>query len=486
MATAPDSQALRQLLSKLLVTDADLEAFCLDHFRDVHARFSGSMDRVAKINLLIQYESAEKIAELLRRSDPERFDRTTRADPFDSPPVLDSSGKDLTHWRKSGGQAPPGGPRGPSGPPSHRGETPEHRGMLMAVGLGLLLLMLLGSGLLAGSHISGQGHTIWWLLSMAAFALLATAVSAGIGGSIGVWQSRGARLVGPPAVFVVIFGALMGATRVMSAGKWQVHGQITGLPSNKDAEVHLGQCHPEPVNRRTGKFTISINSDCDAFPLPLDIIVADCATQSLSLSREDAQKSPTIKWHDQCGVTKYAGQFVAIRDGRPVRLPSKVQVWLTRCPDQRDETDDRDLFKIDHVSSDCQNPPYKLSYRLFGTTPDAVPMQYTVESPAKTTDIRIEIPLAPIVEDEPILIQSLIVDMPAPGQVKILDTDIKEQVVGWQQKGGVKTVGPPAQFQNIRLYPKQYTIRCRISGRSDALVSLKITKQEHRYAVECR
>ena len=49
-----DGPALRRRLDEVLRTDADLDAFCLDSFAEVHRRFSGQMERTAKINLLLQ------------------------------------------------------------------------------------------------------------------------------------------------------------------------------------------------------------------------------------------------------------------------------------------------------------------------------------------------------------------------------------------------------------------------------------------------
>jgi len=45
---------LRVLLTNKLRTDSDFDAFCLDHFPSIKMRFSNGMDRVAKMNLLIE------------------------------------------------------------------------------------------------------------------------------------------------------------------------------------------------------------------------------------------------------------------------------------------------------------------------------------------------------------------------------------------------------------------------------------------------
>ena len=64
-----DRASLRKLLGKVFPDDSDLDAFCIDHFPDVGARFTNGMDRVAKINLLFKHAEPEPILEVLQRSD---------------------------------------------------------------------------------------------------------------------------------------------------------------------------------------------------------------------------------------------------------------------------------------------------------------------------------------------------------------------------------------------------------------------------------
>lgn len=47
-------QTLRKLLAELLRTDADLDALCLDYFAHVYKRFGQGMDRLTKVNLLLE------------------------------------------------------------------------------------------------------------------------------------------------------------------------------------------------------------------------------------------------------------------------------------------------------------------------------------------------------------------------------------------------------------------------------------------------
>ena len=44
---------LRRLIHEILRSDTDFDAFCLDHFSDVHRRFTSGMDLEQKINLLL-------------------------------------------------------------------------------------------------------------------------------------------------------------------------------------------------------------------------------------------------------------------------------------------------------------------------------------------------------------------------------------------------------------------------------------------------
>lgn len=62
----PDRATLRQLLRAQFRTDQDFEAFCLDHFPEVHERFGCGMDRVGKTNLLLAMVPVSQVAERLQ------------------------------------------------------------------------------------------------------------------------------------------------------------------------------------------------------------------------------------------------------------------------------------------------------------------------------------------------------------------------------------------------------------------------------------
>lgn len=73
--------SIRDLLKRRLRSDADFEAFCLDFFPSVQARFTAGMDRVVKMNLLLeQVDDPEEILRALRQTrlgafQPEGCDR---------------------------------------------------------------------------------------------------------------------------------------------------------------------------------------------------------------------------------------------------------------------------------------------------------------------------------------------------------------------------------------------------------------------------
>lgn len=66
-----DTRAIRKLLTELIRTDEDFDAFCLDHFPAVHVLFSSGMNRVQKMNLLLSHiDNPDLIARLLCESNP--------------------------------------------------------------------------------------------------------------------------------------------------------------------------------------------------------------------------------------------------------------------------------------------------------------------------------------------------------------------------------------------------------------------------------
>lgn len=67
-SNVPSRAALRKLLYEVLRTDADFEAFCLDHFHEIHRRFCQGMDRQTRINLLMELSDPASVWMQLRES----------------------------------------------------------------------------------------------------------------------------------------------------------------------------------------------------------------------------------------------------------------------------------------------------------------------------------------------------------------------------------------------------------------------------------
>ena len=64
---------LRDLMNQVLLGDSELDAFVIDHFPHVQRLYAGSMDRIAKVNLLFERVSCDQIYANLR----ERYPSTT-------------------------------------------------------------------------------------------------------------------------------------------------------------------------------------------------------------------------------------------------------------------------------------------------------------------------------------------------------------------------------------------------------------------------
>ena len=73
-----DRASLRKLVLAILPTAADLEAFCLDFFPDVAARFASGQERLNRDNLLLELADPEPLIEALQKRNPRRFARHKR------------------------------------------------------------------------------------------------------------------------------------------------------------------------------------------------------------------------------------------------------------------------------------------------------------------------------------------------------------------------------------------------------------------------
>lgn len=70
-----DGPSVRKLLGAVLPTASDLEAFCLDFFPDVAARFASGQNRVDRDNLLLQIADGDQLVAALATRNPRRFAR---------------------------------------------------------------------------------------------------------------------------------------------------------------------------------------------------------------------------------------------------------------------------------------------------------------------------------------------------------------------------------------------------------------------------
>lgn len=70
-AVAPTLASLRQLLGKVILSDADLDAFCLSHSPQIRGRFTPDTNRVQKTTLLLEQAHPAEILERLRAEAPQ-------------------------------------------------------------------------------------------------------------------------------------------------------------------------------------------------------------------------------------------------------------------------------------------------------------------------------------------------------------------------------------------------------------------------------
>ena len=83
-AKKPTTKSLRSVLFEVLVSDSDLEAFCLDYFPSVKRRFANGMDRTQKLMILVESEDPADILGKLAESEPRRFARFQHLLQFDT------------------------------------------------------------------------------------------------------------------------------------------------------------------------------------------------------------------------------------------------------------------------------------------------------------------------------------------------------------------------------------------------------------------
>lgn len=61
----------RKEMEREFPTDSELEAFCIDCFPTVHARFTNGMDRIQKLDLLLREIDPETLSAALKLRDAE-------------------------------------------------------------------------------------------------------------------------------------------------------------------------------------------------------------------------------------------------------------------------------------------------------------------------------------------------------------------------------------------------------------------------------
>ena len=69
---------MRKLLSAALVSDADLDAFCIDHFPEVKKRFASGMDRLTKFNILLEQTTPTLLFQVLAQEHPDVLSQNER------------------------------------------------------------------------------------------------------------------------------------------------------------------------------------------------------------------------------------------------------------------------------------------------------------------------------------------------------------------------------------------------------------------------
>ncbi len=68
-----DRAALRRRIDSALLTESDLDAFCVDYFPDVYRRFGRGWDRVARVSLLLELAAPAVLSARLQELSEARF-----------------------------------------------------------------------------------------------------------------------------------------------------------------------------------------------------------------------------------------------------------------------------------------------------------------------------------------------------------------------------------------------------------------------------
>lgn len=74
----PTRASLRRMINRVLCGDPELDAFCLDHFPTIRARFASHMEQTTKVSKLLEYAPLEEVLRCLYEDYPEEVERNQR------------------------------------------------------------------------------------------------------------------------------------------------------------------------------------------------------------------------------------------------------------------------------------------------------------------------------------------------------------------------------------------------------------------------
>ena len=75
MVDSKSDPVVRELIGLIFITDSDLDAFCQDYFPKIKKRFTDGMDRVRKVNLLLELGDANKVLKVLQDKFPKEMQK---------------------------------------------------------------------------------------------------------------------------------------------------------------------------------------------------------------------------------------------------------------------------------------------------------------------------------------------------------------------------------------------------------------------------
>lgn len=94
---ALSSAQLRSILVQAFLTDAELDAFCIDYVPRIHRQFGAGMERTRKLNLLLSGMAADDLTLALQQHVPDVVERVI-AQPGPAPPLVNLSWNLRLKW----------------------------------------------------------------------------------------------------------------------------------------------------------------------------------------------------------------------------------------------------------------------------------------------------------------------------------------------------------------------------------------------------